>query len=114
VIIEEVMDQRRPAPLPPGTPALLPAKIIPPQSRIAVTAPSVTIKPPVLVIEERQSPVVSAIAWQNDSAARMAVVDGLPVMTGESVATAKVVEIHPDHILFEEEGGRFIVRMHAQ
>jgi alpha-ketoglutarate-dependent taurine dioxygenase len=59
-------------------------------------------------------PVVSAIVWHEDSSARMAVVDGLPVMTGEFVGTAKVQEILRDRILFVEEGKLFTVSVDPQ
>jgi len=116
VIIEEVIDQRRPVLLPPVE-SPLPAKILPvkvnPPPEPKVENPSALNKPPAFPNPERQQPIVSAIAWQDDSSARMAVVDGLPVMTGEFVAAAKVVEIQRDRILFEEDGVRFIVRMQS-
>jgi len=113
VIIEEVIDQRRPALLPPPTQQN--DKVLPPSPKMdpVVLTPTVANKTTAVVIEERQSPIVSAIAWQDDSSARMAVVDGLPVMTGETVATAKVIEILPDRILFEEAGVRFVVRVQS-
>lgn len=113
VIIEEVIDQRRPALLPPTTQQN--EKVLPPSPKMdpGVLTPTVANKTTAVVIEERQSPIVSAIAWQDDSSARMAVVDGLPVMTGETVATAKVIEILPDRILFEEAGVRFVVRVQS-
>lgn len=120
VIIEEVIDQRQPvllsSPSPVASPALLPVqvKLALPKFVPEVTTAAETIRPVVPAIEERQSPVVSAIAWQEDSAARMAVVAGLPVMTGEMVGTAKVQEIQRDHILFTEEGILFIVRIYPQ
>lgn len=101
VIIEEVIDQRRPVLLPPAPTPLLTA-----QSTESEMITPVQSKPAPLFIEEKQIPIISAIAWQDDSAARMAVVDGLPVMTGEYVGTAKVQEILRDRILFAE-GGRF-------
>jgi hypothetical protein len=121
VIIEEVMDQRRPVVLPApvhtvAAPALLPAKVDPPPARVepGVLSPAQGNKPATAFIEERQSPVISAIAWQDDSAARMAVVEGLPVMTGEFVGTAKVQEILRDRILFVEAGRIFSVSIDPQ
>jgi len=121
VIIEEVLDQRRPvllAPPSPAVPAPLPATLPlarpRPEAVVEEKALPVQMKPVVPAIEERQSPVVSAIAWQEESSARMAVVDGLPVMTGEMVGPAKVAEIQPDRILFLEEGVLFSVRIYLQ
>jgi hypothetical protein len=42
------------------------------------------------------------------------VVDGLPVMTGESVGTARVQEILRDRILFTEAGTLFTVFVDPQ
>lgn len=121
VIIEEVIDQRRPVLLPSSLPPdsaqkPLPAKINPPQQKVKseVLTPSEAIKPVAAFIEERHSPVVSAIAWQEDSTARMAVVDGLPVMTGEFVGSARVQEILRDRILFTEAGILFTVYIDPQ
>ena len=123
VIIEEVMDQRRPVLLPPAqppvltsAPALLPVKVDPPPAKVepGVSPPTAVNKPAAPSIEERQTPVVSAIVWQDDSAARMAVVDGLPVMTGELVGTARVQEILRDRILFAEAGTLFTVSVDPQ
>lgn len=119
VIIEEVIDQRRPALLPPTPPIgpaaemILPAQPVPVSAKAEepVTTPVTTPAAVQPLIEERQSPVVSAIAWQEESSARMAVVDGLPVMTGEVIGTAKIQEILPDRILFNAGGVLFIVRM---
>lgn len=121
VIIEEVMDQRRPVLL--SSPLSSVAVPTPLPARVNLTLPSLepavktaetTMKPAVTSLQERQSPVISAIAWQEESSARMAVVDGLPVMTGEMVGTAKVQEIRRDRILFLEEGRLFMVRIDSQ
>lgn len=122
VIIEEVIDPRRPVLLPPAQPPLLRPKPEPeefkplPPSRVesAGETPPVTGQSSLPSLEERRNPVVSAIAWQDDSSARMAVVDGLPVMTGESVGNARVQEIRRDHILFAEGGTVFIVYLAEQ
>jgi general secretion pathway protein B len=119
VIIEEVMDPRRPVLLPAAapvaTPELLPVKVNPSQPRReSQVSPVKEDKPAAILLEERQRPVISAIAWQDDSSARMAVVDGLPVMTGEFVGTAKVQEILRDRILFEEAGKLFTVFVDPQ
>lgn len=120
VIIEEVIEQRQPVLVPPSAPVAIPAprpvKVNPPAQKIepGVMPPIAASKPAAAVIEERQRPVVSAIAWQEESSARMAVVDGLPVMTGEFVGTAQVQEIRRDHILFVEAGTLFTVAIQPQ
>lgn len=120
VIIEEVIDQQQPGirsvSYPPVSATPLPFAKVRPELPVAseVVTPVVVPVKPALAIEERQNPVVSAIAWQDDSSARMAVVDGLPVMTGESIGTARVAEIQRDRILFEESGIFFAVRLNAQ
>jgi general secretion pathway protein B len=111
VIIEEVIDQRRPGMLAPVKPPLpVPAPVLPAQNFKTESIPAaVERQSAATFIEVRQSPVITAIAWQDDSASRMAVVDGLPVMTGEFVDTAKVQEILRDRIIFAEEGRIFTV-----
>lgn len=127
VIIEEVMEQRSPAPLAaPDSPpphsvlpsvGMIPAEIVPsatltPVESVNQVPPA--SKPVVASIEERQRPLVSAIAWQDDSSARMAVIEGLPMMTGEMIGAAKVQEIQADRILFNEDGVLFLVRLHQE
>lgn len=119
VIIEEVIDQRRPVLLPPtppvvSVPAPLPTSPPPPVVKSGGSVPVTADKPATAFIEERRSPVVSAIVWQVDSSARMAVVDGLPVMSGESVGTARIQEILRDRILFAEAGKLFTVYVDPQ
>lgn len=120
VIIEDVIDTRRPIYLQPAAsptsiPSPPPTMVNPPPAPMSLEPENKTPLEVKKVTEapiiERQSPIVSAIAWQDESSARMAVVDGLPVMTGESVSSAKVVEILFDRIIFEEDGVRFSVRM---
>ena len=120
VIIEEVMDQRRPVlPSPAPTvpaPMPLPAKVKSSPSKLEPgrSTPTEATNPATTANADRQNPVVSAIVWQEDSAARMAVVDGLPVMTGEFVGTAKVEEIQRDRIIFIEAGKLFTVSVDPQ
>lgn len=109
VIIEEVIEQRQPVLLPPSAPVAIPA----PQP-VKVNPVAQKIEPAAVVIEVRQRPVVTAIAWQEESSARMAVVDGLPVMTGEFVGAAQIQEIRRDHILFVEAGRLFTVAIQPQ
>lgn len=121
LIIEEVIDQRKPVLLPPATPAVAPKALPSAKGDLpAVTVASESLPLPQssktipTVMEERQSPVVSAIAWQDDSAERMAVVEGLPVMTGEFVGNVKVQEILRDRIVFAEGTSLFTVYVDPQ
>jgi general secretion pathway protein B len=122
LIIEEVIDQRRPVLLPPANPPRAEGVVLPPVKVTAAAPPTETvvkaaaepIKAAATSLKERQSPVVTAIIWQEESAARMAVVDGLPVMSGETIGTAKIAEIQRDRILFVEGGILFTVRLDAQ
>lgn len=123
VIIEDVIDTRRPVYPQPATspvskPTPPPITVNPPPAQMSLQpegkAQVEVNKLSVAPIEERKNPIVSAIAWQDDTSARMAVVDGLPVMTGELVSSAKVLEILSDRIIFEEDGVRFSVRMQTQ
>lgn len=125
VIIEEVIDRRIPAAAPPSSPAEV--KVAAPLAAPDASPPpetAATPKPPVPPVEcvvtpaepalaERSAPAVSAIAWQEERALRMAVIDGLPVMTGETVGTATVEEIRPDRVIFSAGGESFFVRSSA-
>ena len=121
LIIEEVIDQRKPVLLPPPTPSVattapLSAKSDQPLAPVASKSlpPTQANKATTAVMEVRQSPVVSAIAWQDDSTARMAVVDGLPVMTNEFVGNIKIQEILRDRIVFAEGDTLFFVYVDPQ
>ena len=112
VIIEEVIDQRRHGTLSPAKTLKSSAPVLSVQNVKTESIPAVKeSKPAAPRSEPRQSPLITAIAWQDDSAARMAVVDGMPVMTGEFVGTAKVQEILRDRIIFAEEGRIFTVHI---
>lgn len=115
VIIEEVIDRRRPVLLPPSQVTAPPSSPSQPKSSLpAQAAPIVGTEPTASRVEVRLSPLVAAIAWQEESLARMAVIDGLPVMTGETVGTARVKEIQSDRVLFTENGTTFAVLLPLQ
>lgn len=116
LIIEEVIDQRRPV-LSPVRPSPVSTPVSPLTTQSAAPERKLASEKSLsaaVSIEERQIPLVTAIAWQDDSSARMAVVDGLPVMTGETIGTARVQDIRRDSILFIEEGVQFVVRLDSQ
>lgn len=55
-------------------------------------------QPPSII--QRPAIMVSGIAWQQDSASRLAVVNGTSVAEGYSVEGAIVKEIRPDRVIF--------------
>lgn len=117
LIIEEVIDQQRPVLLPepalsapPSRSLSVEEKTVAPEKNLPAAKEASEAAP----AGERLTPVVTAIAWQEESSARMAVVDGLPVMTGEAIGALRVEEILPDRIIFTEDNGRFVVRLHPQ
>lgn len=58
--------------------------------------------------EGGESPfVVTGIAWNKDSADRLAVVNGQPLTTGSVIGKAIVEEILPDRVRFSQEGKTF-------
>lgn len=80
---------------PAGTAALQPA----PQKTVVQTIPApADIK-------------VSGIAWQEERAARRAVVNDFLLREGTTVSGAKIVEIHQDRVRFSSPAGLFDVRM---
>jgi general secretion pathway protein B len=54
---------------------------------------------------------VSGIAWNKDSADRLAIVNGQPLTTGSAIAGALVEEILPDRVRFSQEGKTFEVHL---
>jgi general secretion pathway protein B len=52
---------------------------------------------------------VSGIAWNTDSADRLAIVNGHPLTTGSAVGSAVVEEILPDRVRFSQGGKTFEV-----
>jgi general secretion pathway protein B len=56
---------------------------------------------------------VSGIAWQDERAARRAVVNGFLLKEGAVVAGAKIVEILPEKIRFSMNGKTFELSMHS-
>ncbi len=56
---------------------------------------------------------VTGIAWQDERAARRAVVNGLLMQEGTVVSGATILEITPDRVTFKSPAGTFDVRMDA-
>lgn len=136
-IIEEVLDTRVPAvpvaaarrtPPAPVVQSSQSRRLPPSASPSTVTTPPTVVTAPVVPVTSdpttvpplkstqplagaHSQPVVSAIAWQEDRASRMAVVNGLPVMEGELVGTAMIEEIQADGVVFSENGQHFSVPM---
>ena len=54
---------------------------------------------------------VSGIAWNKDSADRLAIINGQPLTTGSAVGGAVVEEILPDRVRFSRGGGSFEVHL---
>jgi general secretion pathway protein B len=58
--------------------------------------------------------IISGIAWQSDSASRIAVVNGTPVLEGSSVGGVKVEQIFPDRVKFSQEGKSFEISIERE
>ncbi len=116
-VIEEVMPREIPA-FPGGRAAIDIPKIsgenaapasqaISPDSAKAQGRPIVPAELPVPA--PAQSLVVSGIAWQKDPEARLAIVNGLPVMVGTAIEGTVVEEILADSVRFSTAGRMFEV-----
>lgn len=92
IIIYRPEPSRRRAPAPP----LPPQEVVPSAAEAAI--------PPPAVEKEQDRLTVTGIAFQQESAARMAVVNGQTVTEGAMVAGARVDEIMPDRVRFSLEG----------
>lgn len=94
-----------PLPLPKPKPASSPAPSRQEIPKEAAPSP----RPPAA----QQLPVISVtgIAWQKDSASRMAVLNGSSVTEGAIVAGARVMEILPDRVRCSFKGNDFEVQL---
>lgn len=54
---------------------------------------------------------VNGIAFQNNSADSMAIINGIPVSSGSTVEGATVEEIRRDRVVFQKSGERFEVKL---
>jgi len=54
---------------------------------------------------------VSGIAWNKDSADRLAIVNGQPLTTGSAIGGAVIEEILPDRVRFSRGGGSFEIHL---
>lgn len=60
---------------------------------------------------EHQSITLSGIAWNKDSADRLAIVNGQTLTTGSAVGSAVVEEILPDRVRFSQGGKSYEVHL---
>ncbi|HZV81823.1 MAG TPA: general secretion pathway protein GspB [Geobacteraceae bacterium] len=102
---------RIPTPLSPPQQPSMQAPSLPP------AAPPVTATAPRVEPARKQAPpapvdpafAVSGIAWNKDSADRLAIVNGQPLTTGSFLDGAVVEEILPDRVRFSQGGKTFEV-----
>ncbi len=86
---------------------------------LPATAPPVTAPPPRAETVRKPAPPapaepafsVSGIAWNKDSADRLAIVNGQPLTTGSFLEGAVVEEILPDRVRFSQGGRTFEVHL---
>lgn len=87
----------------------------PPRNAAPVTLPPAKTGPPGKQAQpaEPAEPLftVSGIAWNKDSADRLAIVNGQPLATGSAVGGAVVEEILPDRVRFSQGGRTFEVHL---
>jgi general secretion pathway protein B len=104
-----------PGPAPVQSPVAVPtAPPAPPQIIAPVTAPPSSPPRSKNIEPERSSPApadlkVTGIAWQDERAARRAVVNGALAGEGAVVAGARVVEIRQDQVRFSRDGQTYTV-----
>jgi len=82
--------------------AVPPAELPPPARKQAAAAPAASAEPAFSV---------SGIAWNKDSADRLAIINGQPLTTGSAIAGAVVEEILPDRVRFSKNGRTFEVHL---
>lgn len=107
----------------PPKPSRMPITVAPPSARATkslehpASSPSKPAAPPKVQQPGEKQPQappqpspslsVNGIAWQKDSASRIAVVNGMPVSEGSSIQGARVDEIFPDKVRFSHQGKSF-------
>jgi general secretion pathway protein B len=100
-------------------PAVLPAAVIPPQKAAESIKPpaKISVPPqPATAIRTVPAPadiIVTGIAWQDERAARRAVINGFLLQEGKVVSGSTILEIHQDRVKFKSPAGIFEVRMDA-
>ncbi|MBT0664475.1 general secretion pathway protein GspB [Geobacter pelophilus] len=70
-----------------------------------------TTEPPADKVAPKPRLRVSGIAWQQDSASRIAVINGAAVSEGGNVDGAKVEQIFPDKVRFSQGGKSFEISL---
>lgn len=84
---------------------------LPPTALPPATPPPAAKKPAAPAEPAEPAFSVSGIAWNKDSADRLAIVNGMPLTTGSVVGGAVIEEILPDRVRFSRGGGKFEVHL---
>lgn len=108
-----------PAPAKTQMPPALPTQPATRPPALPETAPQFTAPPPKAEPVRKPNPpattepifAVSGIAWNKDSADRLAIVNGQPLTTGAFLDGAVVEEIFPDRVRFSQGGKTFEVHL---
>lgn len=103
-----------PPPEPPKKVQKVPPSPLPPVTEVQAVQEIRAVDPPPSSAPSARQPAaggkterahrVSGIGWQKDASARYAVINGTAVTEGGMVDGARVVEIHPDRVVLEENG----------
>lgn len=78
-----------------------------------VTAPPTVVASPPPVAAAPPQLVINGIAWQEERSGRRAVVNGLLVAEGDTVAGARVSQIQPDKVIFKTGDGQRLEILHS-
>lgn len=73
----------------------------------------VTARPPVQLVQAPADIKLSGIAWQDERAARRAVINGYLLKEGAVVSGAKIADIQADRVRFSSAAGQFELRLDA-
>ena len=125
-IVEEIIDRRQPAPIGVRTArnAAPPHVAAPPVAVTTIPEPQPAKVPAPLLVPPQVEPVaatssadtelaVSAIVFNDEPSARLAVINDLPVMEGTMIGTVRVEEIRSDRVIFSRAGVRFAIPFDA-
>ena len=74
---------------------------------------ALTSKQPVPTVQPPADIKLSGIAWQDERAARRAVINGFLLKEGAVVSGAKIIDIRADSVRFSSAAGQFEIRLDA-
>lgn len=83
------------------------------EKRIKAQPPAPSPKQPIPTVQPPADIKLSGIAWQDERAARRAVINGFLLKEGAVVLGAKIIDIRADSVRFSSASGQFVIKLNA-